>query len=311
MKTKLPLFYFKPAIGWVDDDAAFLDTVQVIFKDHYRLHTFNSPNQTLHYLATYQSPLSQISFKHEFTESDRFGAHHHFPVDINIKNIRNLLDLPEKSQEMAVLIVDYHMPDSNGVELCEKLKHLPIKKILLTGEGTMETAIEAFNQGLIDKFIKKGCDLTGKLKEYIDELIFDYFYEKSENLISHLEASKPSLLSDPIFVNYFKSWCTHHDIQEFYLINKQGSFLTKSKNGKLAYFIIMSEQEKNEFVKNNDELVDIVNPLLTSMLEGKIIPFFGHDKESWEIELSEWKNYFHPSQILEGRERYYWTVVDA
>lgn len=311
MKTNLPLFYFKPTVGWVDDDASFLNTINIIFKNHYHCSMFNKPEHAIDYIKSYQSPLSQINFKREFTESDRFGAHDHFPVDINIKNIRNLVSLPEKSSEIAVLVVDYHMPDSNGVELCEKLKSIPIKKILLTGEGTIETAIDAFNKGLIDKYIKKGCDLGGKLKEYIDELIFQYFYEKSENLISHLEASKPSLLSDPIFANHFKAWCKTHDINEYYLINKQGSFLTKDKDGKLVYFIIMSEQERDDFIKNNDELVDIVNPLLTSMSEGKIIPFFGHDKESWEIDLNEWGNYFYPAEVLEGREKYYWTVVDA
>jgi CheY-like chemotaxis protein len=241
MTTPLPLFYFKPTVCWVDDDQIFLDAVSISLENYYHCLTFNSPKVGIEFFKNYQSPLSNSNFKHELKESDLFGTNNHHPVDLNILNIKDLAIIPEKFREIAVLVVDYSMPGMNGLELCQQLKSLPMKKILLTGDATYEKTIEAFNMGLIDKFIRKDHNITEKLQKYINELIYFYFYEKTTHLISHLETSKPSLLSDFHFVNFFNTWRRENHVEEFYLINRQGSFLVKDNNGKYACFIIMSE----------------------------------------------------------------------
>ena len=49
----------------------------------------------------------------------------------------------------TVVVVDYSMPNMNGLEVCKALEDLPLKFIMLTGKAEPETAIEAFNDGLI------------------------------------------------------------------------------------------------------------------------------------------------------------------
>jgi CheY-like chemotaxis protein len=310
MTAALPLFYFKPTICWVDDDQLFLDAANISFSQDYHCLIFNNPHTGLHYLNSYQAPLSSISFMREFTESDVFGTNNRYPVDVNLNHIKNIFHIENKSREMPVLIVDNNMPGMSGIELCHALKNLPIKKILLTGEKAPETVIDAFNHGVIDRFISKDHGFSDTLNRYVAELTRQYFYEKSCHLLSHIEASRPSLLSDALFMDFFHCWCLKNEIEEYYLINKQGSYLLKSKQGKLFCLAAMSEQDKMEFIKLNDELVDDAADLLNEVAKGKLLPFFGIEKESWDVDVSAWQSYFYPCEMIAGRENYYWAVVE-
>lgn len=309
--STLPLFYFKPTICCIDDDALFLESIRINFKDQYHCVTFENVDKAMDFFNAYQAPLVNRHFKREFTESDHFGAHHHYPVDIDIPSIKNIMKMPLKKNEIAVLIIDYHMPIANGLDICKKLQSLPFKKILLTGDSLHEKTIEAFNQGLIDKFVKKDFGIADKLKAYIDELTQLYFHQKTLPLLSHIEVSKSSPLSDQRFVTFFNHWCVENKVEEFYLINKQGSFLLKHVSGELSYFIVMSEQDKIEFLNLSDELSEEAKPLLNALANGKLIPFFGAEKEFWDIDVKDWDRYFYPANVIEGREKYYWTVVKS
>jgi len=309
MKTALPLFYFKPTICWVDDDRLFLDAASLSFGEHYHCNTFNSPSEAIKYFNEYRAPLSVISFKREFSESDLFGSANHHPVDIDMTAIAELANNAACHDEIAVLIVDYHMAEMNGVDLCERLKNFNGKKILLTGEATHEKAIEAFNKGIIDKFIRKGHNIAETLQQYVKELVYQYFCERTAALVEHLEASRRSVLSDKSFIEFFNKWCSENNIEEYYLLNKQGAFLVKDKAGAISHFVLHSENDNREFAKLNDELTGEAAQLTADVASGKLIPFFGIHKEYWEVEETNWSPYFYPTQTFSGREQYFWAVV--
>lgn len=309
MKNKLPLFYFSPTICWIDDDQLFLEAAHTTFSENYKCLLFNNPEKYLKFFTDYQSPLSKIHFTRAFTESDTFDTNNHYPVDIDINVIANMDNSPSIYEEITTIIVDYNMPDINGIEICHKFKDTPFKKILLTGQTCPSEVVDAFNNGLINKFIKKDHDASNNLKKYIDELTHQYFYDKTKNLLNHIEVPNPSPLSDQAFISFFIEWCQSNQIKEFYLINRQGSFRVKDKCGKSFIFIVMSEHEKNNFVKLNDDALDKIGNLLLELKESNRIPFFGIGKESWEFSYKEWERYFYPSNVIQGREKYYWTTI--
>ena len=269
MLTTLPLFYFKPTICWIDDDPLFLQAITLSYPEDYKYLIFNTPEKALDFFSSYQSPLAKINFTRGYTECDVFGTNDHFPVDLNISTIAKLATLPERFNEVTVLIVDYSMPNMNGLAVCEKLKNLPCKKVLLTGEASHRHAVTAFNQGLIDKFIKKNVAITHQLQKYIKDLNYLYFSKKTENLVSHIESLRRSPLSDPVFINFFYNWCQKNTIKEFYLINTQGSFLVKNSGGVSSYFIVMSERDKAEFLELNDEIFDKVEKSRLELIKAK------------------------------------------
>lgn len=61
---------------------------------------------------------------------------------------------------VAVLVSDYEMPEMNGVELAVKARRLQPEtvRMLLTGRGTLDTAVEGINVGEIFRFLSKPFD---------------------------------------------------------------------------------------------------------------------------------------------------------
>ncbi len=64
------------------------------------------------------------------------------------------------SEEVAVLVSDYDMPEMTGAQLAGHAKRVRPEtvRILLTGKRTLETAIDGINQGEIFKFLNKPFD---------------------------------------------------------------------------------------------------------------------------------------------------------
>ena len=54
-----------------------------------------------------------------------------------------------------VALLDYHLPDGTGIEVLERIKKQPeLEAIMLTGHGSIETAIQAMRLGAYDYLTK-------------------------------------------------------------------------------------------------------------------------------------------------------------
>ena len=91
-----------------------------------------------------------------------------------------MVDDRSRQQRVSVAIVDYDMPKMTGVEFCRAIPDLPVKTILLTGKAGLETAISAFNEGVIDCFLQKqDASVSASLRREIKRLQDEYFAEIS------------------------------------------------------------------------------------------------------------------------------------
>src|SRR5437870_1076113 len=52
-----------------------------------------------------------------------------------------------------VLLVDLHLPDGSGLELFKDLEGVPCEVILITGQATIDTAVEAMRRGASDYLV--------------------------------------------------------------------------------------------------------------------------------------------------------------
>jgi two-component system nitrogen regulation response regulator NtrX len=81
----------------------------------------------------------------------------------------------EKAMEMVhehhpeAILTDLVMPGMSGIELVEKLRYeYPVPIIVMSGQGTIETAVEAIKLGATD-FLEKPVE-PGKLKILLEKL---------------------------------------------------------------------------------------------------------------------------------------------
>ena len=61
-----------------------------------------------------------------------------------------------KKGQFDVVLLDYHMPDMNGVEVLQRMKELNIRTrvVMLTGETALDKAIETLKLG-VDDYVTK------------------------------------------------------------------------------------------------------------------------------------------------------------
>ncbi|CAN5413357.1 response regulator FixJ [soil metagenome] len=101
--------------------------------------------------------------------------------------LENLDDL-----EPGVLLLDYNMPGSSGIEVLETLKAKAIRKfatILVTGEGNIALAVQAMQAGALD-FIEKPYDANVMLARI--ELAFARLNEEIA-AVAHVEQAREKI----------------------------------------------------------------------------------------------------------------------
>jgi len=69
--------------------------------------------------------------------------------------MRDVMFDPLRFNDITVAIVDYAMPDMDGLEFCRQIAHTPIGRVLLTARADRKTATRALDHGLIHYYIDK------------------------------------------------------------------------------------------------------------------------------------------------------------
>lgn len=310
--VKVNICFHPTLIRLVDDNETQLKHLMLHLTGQWKLacQVYSNPQKALNFLTKeYQAD----PFTNRCLLNKEDNEFEHVVVDFNIKAIHQEIYNHKRFNEMAVLVVDYAMPGINGMELCWRLKkHNPfLKIIMLTGEAGKDLAVEAFNEGIIDKFIMKSTpDLLQVLAKNIDELQKAYFLKLSEIALGKITGSpecKLSCLEDPVFAELFQKLCDTHRIVEYYLVDNQGSFLLVDAQGRISWLAMASEELMQTYA-NLAEDDKAPASIVAGLKSKKMMPFFFSDKD-FDVRPAEWHKYLHPANKLQGKETYYYTYI--
>ena len=176
----------------------------------------------------------------------------------------------KEKEKIDLILLDIWMPDCDGISLLkewEKNKQLLCPVIMMSGHGTIDTAIEATKIGAFD-FLEKPISLQkllktigSGLKRTIDiKRLSPEFFEKSQHSSVKAFKEKINILKkqDLFFIfginnNFFKILITYLYGNDFYLLDRQKEFnknLLKLLQAKGKNFLIISN---NETLKNFTE----------------------------------------------------------
>ena len=97
---------------------------------------------------------------------------------------------------------------------------------------------------------------------------------------------------------------------EYYLLDKQGSYLCIDSSGKRSCFVVQTERSLDAWSNLYEQESDSIVSLLMAVKKRQKIPFFGIGRESWHIPSDEWTSHYYDPKVFEGRERYFWTQVE-
>lgn len=169
------------------------------------------------------------------------------------------------------------------------------------------------NHKLIDYFLDKreSKTLVDSIINCITKLEYDYFINRTLNLLGYVNIPA---WCDKVIVSFFQNWCINNDIKEYYLIDKNGSFLVINNKKQKFYFVIHDDATLNNFVEIYEDDRSLTT-FIEQIKKRKFIPFFsGINVES--IEPNEWGNYLHQANVISNQQNqqqkhYYWCCVPA
>ncbi len=295
----LSILYHPTTVTIIDDDSILLDNLTFVLSKYFRCNSFASAIEGKNALIQdhkklYQNKYLNISYE-DFTE---------ISVGLKISDVYKEIYNDERFSPSVLAIIDFEMPEMNGLELARLLKeNIPnIKIIMFTGEANHETAIAAFNNNEIDRFIPKSeANYDEKLISYIRELTLNFYTQTFAGILDYLKARKDHPLQDSDFISMFNQIADENNIIEFYLLDDSGSFLMVDSLGKPIWLIVRTEEDMRTYYELA-EGDNASNDLLESLKNKEKITLFSNE-DSVVPDLKEW--HFYPAKKLKDKKIYY------
>jgi CheY-like chemotaxis protein len=309
--SRIPISFFPTSVLLIDDNPRFLKNISLELNEDCAYMLFDDPEKALRHLSTLEETRSLFN-KYGSVNGDHNGVvNDQYSVNIELASIHKEIYNPERFKEVSVVVVDYAMPTMNGIQFCEQLSNSKsrIKKIMMTAEADHHIAVEAFNNGSIDKFIlKSDLHLKQTLNNSIIELQKKFFYGLTESLSHSLEKEPGYCLEDPKIAEVFEQLYQKHHVVEHHLIDAAGSFLLLNASGVPSWFIIKTKSELEMYY---DLALDsgVSESLCDEIRMGQQIPYFSN-ADSWhQLTGDDWEKYLYRASEIEGKETYYYAYL--
>lgn len=305
----IPCCYFPTLTLLIDDNARFLQGLQRSLGKTRNTKSFDVPVNVVKFIEENKNSHNIPLYLHLSLK----GGDQDLPeesVNVDISDIAKILHRNHRFDETSVAVVDYAMPGMNGVEISKKIRTeypTPIKIIMLTGEADEQTAVSAFNEGVIDKFIKKSAEnCLEKVKECIASLEIKFFQDISKTMLESFRARSNSILEEPEFINVFNKVCEEQKIVEYYLIEDSGSFLMLDKNGKITRLIIKTEEDIQMLFELAADYKGLSSQAVKKLEEKRLLVYFPNQ----ESQLSNPKNWrLEEANTIKGKQNYYYSII--
>lgn len=233
--------YFHPTqIVLVDDDIDFLGNLSLQLDADLAYLLFDSTHKALSYLNGRQS--NGASRERFFRGRD--NADSQAPLEIDVDALQREMQASDRFAQVSVALVDYAMPQMNGLEFCEQIDDPHVKKILFTGVATESVAVDAFNRGLIDQYIRKHehavyDTLNQAIRQFQEQYIRDVFSSASDVFAMNT----PALLAEPAIARLIERLRTSHGLVEYYLTTDPAGFIFADANGRLKRLVVQDAEE--------------------------------------------------------------------
>jgi CheY-like chemotaxis protein len=226
-----PLISIPKRIVYVDDKGSFLEALRkTLPRDHAR-QFIDSPAGAIERLqeeVVYWRDLERMLNVMDSGSLDHPGVAKQLVGDYFNNYTRFHLT--------SVLIVDYMMPGINGLEVIEQLDTWPGRRILLTGEADSRVAVNAFNRGLIQKFIPKTTKNLYRVLKADYEEMHEVVCEQIGHLLRpSLSEEQKDVLQDPAVVEGLKAMVEDLEWSEYVVVGRPFGLLGLSHSGPLQW----------------------------------------------------------------------------
>ncbi len=237
-EIKLAPYFHPTTICFVDDNESFLHSLDLDLPANWAYRTFVDPIDALAYLNEKppRAPLAERCLSMDDANQSL--------IHVNFNLIEQEINFRERFRQISVVFVDYSMPYVNGLDFCAQVTDPNIKKVMLTGVADEKVAVEAFNAGLIHRFIPKNHpDALATIINFVNELEQEYFSQYRAPLQSSLAINPPGFLVDEAIAVWFQALLESERVVEYYFVTEPPGFLLLRGNGSMLRVIILDDAQ--------------------------------------------------------------------
>jgi CheY-like chemotaxis protein len=294
-------------VVFVDDNDLFLHSLDLRMPAEMAYLCFHNPRHALERVneKLTLAPIPERCFStpaHSLHWSDSVIR---FDLGLIEQEINNM----QRFRRTSVVIADFAMPAIDGLSLLTSIRDPSVKTVLMSGAGDEKLALEAFNDGLIDRYIPKNRSTTlDMVVDYAQELQREYFLEQQRAIQESLSLNPPDLLEDPVVSKYFAALRKKHGFVEHYLVGDPPGFVFVTAKGALQRLIVLSDAEVTEQVEyaaRNDAPTDVVEALASRSRVG----FFYELAENYGDEPYPWRDFLYEPTSLGGAKGWWAALI--
>lgn len=287
METKQKLNIFHPStVLMLDDNRSFLEALRLNINGRAPVQIFTSPTYAISKVEQSRHPISK-------------------QVDFSFQAVCDLISNPKRFETISVAVVDYDMPEMNGIEFCRAIAGSGVKRLMLTAAADHELAVKAFNEGIIENFIlKSDPDLYMSLEFSIAKLQYDHFWGNFGSLSwkdQNGRLTKPSVSNA-----LFSESCGKTSPSEHYLVDQHGSFLLLGYDGTQTWMIIRTEEEIAGFQQVATTSL-ISDEIINKIAQKTHAPILLTEEQLCQ-HPSSWQPFLRPIRPVPGTIDYYAMV---
>lgn len=302
-------FAYPTTVAFVDDSAAFLANLSLQLDSQLAFRFFSSAERALSTINEEESHTSMTErffcrYRDRGEESDAQEVIA-MSLDIIWRQVHN----ERRFEHTSVVVVDYDMPGLNGLEMCRRIANPAIKKIVLTGKADEHLAVQGFNEGIIDRFIRKqDTGAIPALNQAIGEMQHAYFKQTQHSVVDTLTLSAYRFLADPAFAEKASVIFRTLGIVEHYLWPRPGGLLMLDSAG-TPYLLLVFSEEALRATREIAVLQDAPAGFLSELDSQSSVPYFWDSEGYYPSGCLSWQRYMHPAMAIHGKDTYLYSVI--
>lgn len=238
--------YFHPTqIVLVDDDINFLGNLSLQLDADLAYLLFDSTHKALGYLEQSRSAAASCNRLLRKASVGPEGVCR--DMEIDMAALHRKMQSANRFSQVSVVMVDYAMPEMNGLDFCRQITDPNIKKILFTGVATESVAVEAFNDGLIDHYIgKHEHAVYERLNDTIRQLQHDYVCDMFVSAGNVLSLTLPWMVRERSIGNLLDDLRSRQGLVEYYITDEPPGFLFANGQGQVKRVVIFGPTEREK-----------------------------------------------------------------
>lgn len=308
MNTIKP-FYFPTTVTFVDDSATFLSNLCLQLDPQLAFRLFSSPAEALRFVneGPRPGPSDEPLFAPFRDRTDEDVTQQVIALSVN--TVRNQVHNDQRFRATSVVVVDYDMPGMNGLEFCRRMTDPAVRKIMLTGKADEHIAVQSFNEGIIDRFIRKqDAAAIATLNRAVRDMQNAYFDNVCRSILDTLALSEYAFLRDEALAVQVADLSASLGIVEHYISYCPGGLLMLDSKGS-AYLLIVHTEETLRGLREIAVEQGAPAGFLDVLDSRRSLPYFWQTEGDYPAQCTAWEDYMYSATQFNGRQDYVYAVI--